>query len=54
MDAAETRELGVLQPRNGAEDAGLLAVAQLGLRITSYNVCYTKLLRVYSVDYQGI
>ena len=31
MNAAEPRELGVLQPRNGAEDAHLLGVLQLGL-----------------------
>ena len=31
VQAAEPRELGVLQPRNGAEDARLFAVLQLGL-----------------------
>src|SRR3546814_2627519 len=31
MQAAEARELGVFQAGNGAEDAGLLAVLQLGL-----------------------
>ena len=31
MQPAEPRELGVLQARNGAEDADLLAVLQLGL-----------------------
>ena len=31
MQAAKPRELGVLQAGNGAEDAGLLAVLQLGL-----------------------
>ena len=31
VQAAEPRELGLLQPRNGAEDARLLAVPQLGL-----------------------
>ena len=31
MQAAEPRELGLLQARDGAEDARLLAVLQLGL-----------------------
>ena len=31
MEAAEARELGVLQPGNHPEDRGLLAVFQLGL-----------------------
>src|SRR3546814_18526152 len=31
MQAAEARELGVFQAGNGAADAGLLAVLQLGL-----------------------
>ena len=32
MKAAEPRELGLLEPRNGAEDAHLLGVLQLGLK----------------------
>ena len=31
MDATGPREFGLLEPRNGAEDAHLLAVLQLGL-----------------------
>ena len=39
MEAAEPRELGVFQARDGSEDAGLLAVPELGLEAHDVEQC---------------